>query len=145
MKKKIYSNSNTRVPLQGLGVSMFYESSPIIFANARKLRNEPTSSEIIFWNLLKQNFPGFRFKRQHPISQYIADFYCHKLMLVIEIDGSIHRTEEAKESDLIRDEFMESLNLKVLRFTNDEVCKNGENVVEKLKVKIESIILNQHP
>jgi len=145
MKKKIYSNSNTRVPLQGLGVSMFYESSPIIFANARELRNKPTSTEIIFWNLIKQNFPGFRFKRQHPISQYIADFYCHKLMLVIEIDGSIHRTEEAKESDLIRDEFMESLNLKVLRFTNDEVCKNGENVVEKLKVKIESIILNQHP
>ena len=46
-------------------------------------------------------------------------------MLVIEIDGSVHRTEEAKESDLIRDEFMESLNLKVLRFTNDKVCKNG--------------------
>src|SRR5450755_214962 len=125
--------------------SMFYESSPIIFANARELRNKPTSTEIIFWNLIKQNFPGFRFKRQHPISQYIADFYCHKLMLVIEIDGSVHRTEEAKESDLIRDEFMESLNLKVLRFTNDEVCKSGENVVEKLKVKIESIILNQHP
>src|SRR5450631_3871399 len=128
MKKKIYSNSNTRVPLQGLGVSMFYESSPIIFANAKKLRNQPTASEIIFWNLLKQYFSNFRFKSQHPISQYIADFYCHKLTLVIEIDGSIHQTEEARESDLIRDEFMESLNLKVLRFTNDEVCKNGENV-----------------
>ena len=49
--------------------SMFYESSPIIFANVRELRNKPTSTEIIFWNLIKQNFPGFRFKRQHPISQ----------------------------------------------------------------------------
>ncbi len=123
--------------------SMFYESSAIIFANAKKLRNEPTSSEIIFWNLLKQNFPDYRFKRQHPISGYIADFYCHKLKLVIEIDGSIHQTEEAKESDFIRDEFMQSLNLKVLRFQNDEVCKNGDLAMDKLKVKIESIILNQ--
>ena len=124
---------------------MFYESSPIIFANAKKLRNEPTSSEIIFWSLLKQHFSNFRFKRQHPISQYIADFYCHKLKLVIEIDGSIHQTEEAKESDFIRDEFMKSLNLEVLRFTNEEICKNTEAVVEKLKLKIESTILTQNP
>ena len=124
---------------------MFYGSSPIIFANAKKLRNEPTSSEIIFWNLLKQNFPNYRFKRQHPISDYIADFYCHKLKLVLEIDGNMHDTKEAKENDLIRDEFMHSLNLKMLRFTNDEVCKNGELAMDKLKVEIESIILNQKP
>ncbi len=54
--------------------SMFYESSPVIFANAKKLRNVLTSSEIIFWSLLKQHFPNFRFKRQHPVSNYIADF-----------------------------------------------------------------------
>ena len=96
MKKKITPNSNNSVPLQGLGVSMFYESSPIIFANAKKIRNEPTSSELIFWSFLKQHFSNFRFKRQHPISQYIADFYCHKLKLVIEIDGSIHHTEQVK-------------------------------------------------
>jgi cyclase len=125
--------------------SMFYESPPIIFANAKKLRNEPTPSETIFWNLLKQYFSNFRFKRQHPISQYIADFYCHKLKLVIEIDGSIHQTEEVKNNDVARDEFMQSLKLKVLRFTNDEVCKNGELIVEKLKVIIESIMLNQNP
>lgn len=74
--------------------SMFYGSSPVIFANAKKLRNEPTASEIIFWSLLKQHFPGYRFKRQHPISQYIADFYCHKLKLVIEIDGAYQMSQK---------------------------------------------------
>jgi imidazole glycerol-phosphate synthase subunit HisF len=88
---------------------MFYESSPIIFANARKLRDEPTSSEIIFWSLLKQHFSNFRFKRQHPISQYIADFYCHKLNLVIEIDGSIHDTEEVKNNDKFRTLYLSQL------------------------------------
>jgi cyclase len=116
-----------------MGENMFYGSSPIIFANARKLRNEPTASEVIFWGLLKQHFSNYRFKRQHPISQFIADFYCHKLKLVIEIDGSIHLSDEAKNSDQLRDEFMQKLNLKIIRFTNDEVSKNGEVVVGKLK------------
>ena len=120
--------------------NMFYGSSPIIFANARKLRDEPTASEVIFWSLLKQHFPNYRFKRQHPVSQYIADFYCHKLKLVIEIDGGIHLSDEVKDNDKIRDEFMKSLNLKILRFTNNEVSGNGEVVVEKLKDFIEKIV-----
>jgi imidazole glycerol-phosphate synthase subunit HisF len=119
--------------------SMFYESSPIIFANAKRLRNEPTASEIIFWGLLKQHFADFRFKRQHPVSQYIADFYCHKLRLVVEIDGGIHLSKDAIKNDKLRDEFMNSLNLKIIRFTNDEVCKNGEEVVKKLRELIEKI------
>ena len=122
---------------------MFYESSPITFENAKKLRNEPTYSEIIFWSLLKQHFSNFRFKRQHPISQYIADFYCHKLKLVIEIDGGIHQTEEVKNNDILKDEFLQSLDLKILRFTNDEVCKNGESIVKKLKEVIDSLTINK--
>ena len=116
-----------------MGENMFYGSSPIIFANARKLRNELTDSEVIFWLLLKQHFPNYRFKRQHPVSQYIADFYCHKLKLIIEIDGGIHLSDEVRNNDKLRDEFMQSLGLKIIRFTNDEVCKNGELAVEKLK------------
>lgn len=120
--------------------SMFYGSSPIIFENAKRLRNQLTPSEIVFWSLLKQHFPNYRFKRRHPVSQYIADFYCHKLKLVIEIDGGIHLSEEAKNNDKARDEFMQSLSLRIQRFTNDEVCKNGEFVVKKLKDLIETII-----
>lgn len=158
MKNKNSSNSNAHVPLQGLGVnvplqglgvqlgerSMFYKSSPIIFANAKRLRDEPTEPEILFWSLLKQHFLGFRFKRQHPVSQYIADFYCHKSKLVMEIDGSTHLTEEAKGNDKLRDEYMQSLDLKIVRFSNEEVCKNGELAVKTLKNIIESITLNQN-
>jgi len=118
--------------------SMFYGSSPVIFANAKKLRNEPTASEIIFWSLLKQHFPGYRFKRQHPISQYIADFYCHKLKLVIEIDGAYHLSDESKINDEIRDEFMQSLGLVIIRFTNQEVCEKGENVIMRLQKMIKN-------
>lgn len=123
--------------------SMFYESSPIIFANAKKLRNEPTVSEQMFWGLLKQHFPNFRFKRQHPISQYIADFYCHKLKLVIEIDGKIHLCEEVKENDKLREEFLGKLELKIIRFTNNEVCSDGANVIKKLKEIINSLRINK--
>lgn len=122
--------------------NMFYESSPVIFANAKKLRNEPTSTEIIFWNLLKQHFSNFRFKRQHPISQYIADFYCHKLKLVIEIDGCIHNTEEARNNDKLRDDFLQTLDLKIIRFTNDEVSDNGNDIIKKLKEVINSLTIN---
>ncbi|MEO6289082.1 MAG: endonuclease domain-containing protein [Ginsengibacter sp.] len=142
-KKKL--NSNSHVSLlgeepSGLGLGgckMFYESAPIIFANAKKLRNEPTPSEIIFWSLLKQHFSGTRFKRQHPISQYVADFYCHKFKLVIEIDGDVRLSEEAKANDKLRDEHMQSLGVEIIRFPNEEVCKNGEAVVKKLKELIE--------
>lgn len=118
--------------------SMFYGSSPVIFANAKKLRNEPTASEIIFWSLLKQHFPDYRFKRQHPISQYIADFYCHKLKLVIEIDGAFHLSDESKINDKIRDEFMQSLGLEIIRFTNQEVCEKGENIIMRLKKMVKN-------
>jgi imidazole glycerol-phosphate synthase subunit HisF len=122
--------------------SMFYESSPIIFANAKKLINEPTSSELIFWELLKQHFSNFRFKRQHPISQYIADFYCHKLKLVIGIDGSIHDTEEVKNNDKLREEFLQTLHLKIIRFTNEEVNKNSDEIVNNLQELIDTLTIN---
>ncbi|MEO6637445.1 MAG: endonuclease domain-containing protein [Ginsengibacter sp.] len=132
MVNKKLLNTDTQVLRQAEG-SMFYKSSPMTFANAKALRNKQTSAELIFWSLLKQNFPGIRFKRQHPISEYIADFYCHKFKLVIEIDGAVHLSEEAKINDKIRDDYMQSLELRIIRFTNEEVCRNGEHVVKKLK------------
>lgn len=88
-------------------------------------------------SLLKQNFRRIGFKRQHPVSEFIGDFYCHKFKLIIEIDGAAHLKEEAKEKDKLRDDYMNSLGLKIIRFTNDEVCRNGESVVKKLKAFIE--------
>jgi cyclase len=78
---------------------MFYKADPLVFENARKLRNNLTPAEQTFWLRLKEQFPAYKFRRQHPISIYIADFYCHKLKLVIEIDGPIHNSNEAKLND----------------------------------------------
>lgn len=92
--------------------------------------------------MLKQHFSNFRFKRQHPISQYIADFHCHKLKLVIGIDGSIHNTEEVKNNDKLREEFLQTLNLKIIRFTSEEVNKNSDEIVNKLKELIDTLAIN---
>ena len=75
---------------------MFYKADPLIFSKARELRKTLTPSEQTFWLRLKQIFSEYKFRKQHPISIYIADFYCHKLKLVIEIDGPIHDSEGSK-------------------------------------------------
>jgi very-short-patch-repair endonuclease len=71
--------------------SMFYNAKPHIFEKANDLRKNLTEAEKILWFYLKKNkILGFRLKAQHPIERFIADFYCHNLKLVIEIDGGIH-------------------------------------------------------
>ena len=75
---------------------------------------------------------GYRFRRQHPVRNYIVDFYCHKLKLVIEADGSIHNSKEAKISDEERQKNLEAEGIKVIRFTNAEILKNIESVMEKI-------------
>ncbi len=76
--------------------SMFYRAGSVIFELAKKLRNNVTATEMILWGNLKNHFPALKFRRQHPISVYVADFYCHKEKLVIEIDGGIHNLPGVK-------------------------------------------------
>jgi len=118
---------------------MFYKADPLIFSNARELRNRLTPAEQIFWLWLKKNFPEYKFRRQHPISIYIADFYCHKLKLVIEIDGLIHNSEEAMLNDEKSQSDLENLSLTVIRFTNDQVKNEIEFVTEKISSTIGKI------
>ena len=70
--------------------NMFYGAGHLIFENAKELRNNVTPTEMILWGSLKEYFIDIKFRRQHPISFYIVDIYCHSLKLVIEIDESIH-------------------------------------------------------
>ena len=109
---------------------MFYKADPLIFENARELRNKLTPAEQTFWLRLKEQFPEYKFRRQHPISIYIADFYCHKLKLVIEIDGSIYDSTEAKINDEKRQGDLENLKLTVIRFTNEQIRSEVENVIK---------------
>jgi very-short-patch-repair endonuclease len=110
---------------------MFYGAKRMIFQNACDLRKDMTLAEKVLWNRLNKSQLGVRFKAQHPIDIFIADFYCHKFKLIIEVDGEIH--ESQKESDENRTAELERFGLTVIRFTNDEVINDIERVIEEIK------------
>ncbi len=115
---------------------MFYGASPNIFANAKSLRENMTETEKLLWQYLRnKQIEGLRFKSQHPIGRYIADFYCHKAKLVIEVDGGYHNKSEQKEYDENRNSIMESYGIKVIRFTNDEIINKINWVIEFIKTQ----------
>ncbi|MFA6524225.1 MAG: endonuclease domain-containing protein [Candidatus Paceibacterota bacterium] len=103
-----------------------------LFYRRKELRNNSTPQEILLWLKLKNSQLGFKFRRQHSIGGYIADFYCPSKKLVIEIDGSQHFKEEAKKYDDIRSNYFEGLDIKVLRFTNGEINTNMSGVLLKI-------------
>lgn len=103
-----------------------------LFYRRKELRNNSTPQEILLWQKLKNSQLGFKFRRQHSIGGYVADFYCPLKKLVIEIDGSQHFEKDAQEYDDIRSNFFESLDMKVLRFTNAEININISSVVENI-------------
>ena len=80
---------------------MFQKANPLIFANAKQLRNNLTDAEVILWEYLRTKPFGYKFRRQHPIQQFIADFYCHSLQLIIEADGEIHQKMENKITSIL--------------------------------------------
>lgn len=113
---------------------MFYGSNARTFRFAKKLRNNMTDAEQILWNRLSNKQLGCRFKRQHPICNFIADFYCHKAKLVIEVDGAIHERADRIIRDNDRTEkIQESSGCLILRFTNNEVKHDIENVILTIK------------
>jgi imidazole glycerol-phosphate synthase subunit HisF len=82
--------------------------------------------------VFKRQTHGHKFRRQHPLGLYIADFYCHKLKIVIEVDGKIHEQKEVAENDIERQRSIESNGIAVIRFTNENILKQFETVVEKI-------------
>lgn len=116
---------------------MFYGALPLIFERAEMLRKNPTEEEKILWEILKAKNLGVKFRRQHPIWNYIADFYSHELKLVIEVDGSIHELRDVKENDIYRQEIIESFGIRVIRFTNSQVRQNLVAVEAQIKKVME--------
>ncbi len=92
------------------------------------LRNNTTPSEQKLWQVLRGKQMGVTFRRQHGIAHYIVDFYCYECKLVIELDGDSHYSDAAQEKDSVRDTYLRSIGLRVLRFTNDEVSQHIEGV-----------------
>lgn len=111
-------------------------ASKFHFQRARELRDNSTHSESLLWEYLKTKPHGIKFRRQHPYSVYILDFYCHSLKLVIELDGSIHNLPDNKLNDEVRQQHLENDGLIVIRFTNDLVEKRFEDVIKEIEVFI---------
>lgn len=101
------------------------------------MRHDMTAAEKKLWSLLRNNRLGVKFRRQVPYGRYILDFYCVKARLVIEVDGAQHHTPEGKRKDAIRDAYLRSDGLEVLRFLNDEVLSNEDGVEQVVLDKVQ--------
>lgn len=110
--------------------SMWKGARPGTFSKARELRKNLTVAEQILWDVLnKKPYRKYKFRRQHPLGHYILDFYSHSLKLAIEVDGGYHTKLDQKEYDRIRTEFVQFQNVHELRFSNEEVENNIEEVL----------------
>jgi len=112
----------------------------IIFSRALSLRKKMTVSERLLWDKIRnRRINGLKFRRQHPIHLYIADFYCHEKKLIIEIDGGIHKSDDIKENDQNRSAELDRLGISVIRFTNEEILGNIDQVINNLKIFISQL------
>jgi very-short-patch-repair endonuclease len=117
--------------------NLTFGASPITFEKARLLKRKMTKAEKILWNVLRGGqLHGYKFRRQHPLLKYIADFYCHELKLIIELDGEIHETEVAREYDEARTAQLNQIGLTVLRFKNEDVFSDTDKVLDRLRKEI---------
>ena len=121
----------------------YYNKNLQPFAN--RLRKEMTKAEACLWKYVLRagKMKGFSFRRQRPVLKYIADFMCKELMLIIEVDGSIHELEEVMKNDMERQRALEIAGFTVLRFTNEEVLTNIQWVHSCLEDWIEKKIASE--
>jgi len=111
---------------------MYYDAPSYILLRAKMLRTNQTEPEKKLWNFIKNKKLGVKFRRQHPINIFIADFYCHSRKLVIEIDGQNHKLKNQIEYDKERDEIFKSFGITTLRFKNEDVNSKIDFVIKKI-------------
>ena len=109
------------------------EAAQYIVELCRSLRREQTDAEEVLWQVLRaKRFFGLKFRRQHPIGRYIADFYCRAARLVIELDGPVHDETEQKLYDGVREREIRARDLNVIRFRNHNVLENLEGTLSEI-------------
>ena len=123
---------------------MFFGATPKIFEHAGLLRQQLTPAEQKLWNCISNKQLGVKFRRQHPLNVFIADFYCHELKLVVEIDGVIHSQTEQREYDIGRTGELDRFGIKVIRFANEDVLYDTESVLRKIREVINDAKLKLH-
>ncbi len=113
----------------------FYAYNPKLKPLASVLRKQMTKAEACLWKyvLKARQMQGYQFRRQRPVLNYIADFMCTELMLIIEVDGITHTWEEVYEKDLKRQADLEAIGFTVLRFTDEEVLEDINGVIKFLE------------
>jgi PncC family amidohydrolase len=121
----------------------YQTADPVIYGLLKNFvkehRNNPTLAETYLWSRLKnKQLGGYKFRRQHIIGSYIADFVCLSKKLIIEVDGLIHQVPENKLSDAARTIELNQLGFEVLRLTNDEITGNTDSVLKNITVKLNS-------
>ena len=116
--------------------------NPSLKLLARDLRNSSTLSEVLLWQKIKGKSFGVEFHRQVPLDEFIVDFYCHELMLAIEIEGNSH--DNKYDYDISRQSILEDNGVSFIRFNDLDVKKYMNNVLRALEQKIEDLVI-QHP
>ncbi len=125
-----------------LDAEMFYGANGNTFRNAADLRKHQTPAEELLWEKLRRKqLNGFRFRRQHPIGKYIADFYCPAAKLVIEVDGNIHTSTDQVERDIKRSFDLSTLGLQVLRFTNSRIEHEIDGVIREIRIVLANLLV----
>jgi very-short-patch-repair endonuclease len=116
--------------------TLFNKSS--VKQKRKQLRNQMPSAEVILWSRLqKRQMSGFKFRRQYSVGNYVLDFYCPEARLAIEIDGDSHFQNGASDYDSSRQKSIEQFGIRFLRFTNLEIYKHLNKVLESIKVALE--------
>lgn len=112
--------------------------NPKLKALARELRNNATAAEKRLWKYLRgKHMRGYDFHRQKPIDNYIVDFFCYHLQLVIEVDGRTHGFSEVYERDIKKEDKLNELGLHVMRFSDEEVLSDITTVLRNIELYIE--------
>ncbi len=116
-----------------LGFPLYFNVDSDLLGRAREQRKNMTPAEKLLWQRIRSKILGMKFRRQHPINHFIADFYCHEAKLIVEVDGGYHEDEEQQDYDIGRTKELEEFGLRVIRFTNEEVKEDLDGVVRRIR------------
>ncbi len=139
-----FTEGEKELPSLREGVGFGYETArksiyKLLKENALKNRKNQTESENVLWDSLRtKKLDGYKFRRQHVIDEFIVDFVCLSEKLIIEADGGYHNEPEIIEADKIRTEILNNLGYKIIRFKNEEILGDIDNVLNKIKIELKS-------
>jgi very-short-patch-repair endonuclease len=120
---------------------MYFGAKPDIFKKAKELRRYENEAKKVLWSKLSRNqMLRLQFRRQHPINNFIVDYYCAKIKLVIEVDGNIHELPENKIYDIGRNQILNDFGITVIRFSNDQIIYDIKNVIKSIEETVKQLV-----